>query len=176
MDRRFKFFLIASVIALLALGTVAAFRPSSVSPAYVNTEEIYNNFDLKKRLEAELKRTQEVRQSVLDSIRFQVEQLALEVQKPERKSDSLLNSRFVEMRESYFRRQQEYEESNSAMAEQYTAEIWSQLNTYIKEYGEEEGYSYIFGASGDGALMYADDAVNITTEVNGYVNERFNGK
>ena len=34
----------------------------------------------------------------------------------------------------------------------------------------------IFGANGDGNLMLADDAVNITEEVKGYVNERFKGQ
>ena len=84
-------------------------------------------------------------------------------------------SRFTSIRESYFARQEEFEEANSVLAEEYTAQVWTQLNEYIKAYGEEEGYRYIFGATGDGSLMYAEDAVNITEEVSSYVNEHYNG-
>lgn len=174
MEKKFKLFLIVSVSVLICLGTVTALRTTGGNTAYINTEEVYNNFSLKKKLESELKKTQQARQYMLDSLRFQLELLSAEVQKPE--ADPALVSRFTTMRDSYFHRQQEVEEANTALAEQYTEQVWSQLNTFIKAYGEEEGYRYIFGASGDGALMYADDAVNITEEVNGYVNERYNGK
>lgn len=176
MERKFKIFLIASVCVLLGLGTLTVLRTWHGETAYINTQDVYNNFALKNKLESELKKTQQTRQYILDSLRFQVEVLSAEVQKPERKSDSALVSQFTALRENYFRHQQEFEESNAALADKYTEQIWSQLNAYIKEYGEEEGYSYIFGASGDGALMYADDAVNITDDVNGYVNERYTGK
>jgi outer membrane protein len=177
MEKKFKLFIIGAVSLIVLQGAFTiTWMTSGSKTAYINTETVYNNFELKKKLEADLKSTQSARQYLLDSLRFQLEILSVEVQKPEKKGDSILVRNFNGMREYYFQQQQQFQEDNDALAEKYTGQVWAQLNQYIKEYGTEQNYEYIFGASGDGALMYANDAVNITDEVNGYVNERFQGK
>ena len=62
------------------------------------------------------------------------------------------------------------------MAKQYTDQIWEQLNQYIKDFGTQHKYKFIFGSRGDGNLMYAEEQDNITSEVLTYVNERYQGK
>jgi outer membrane protein len=177
MEKKFKVFIAVAVTAILIQGVITfVWLNTQPKTAYINTETVYNNFELKKKLEAQLKETQTVRQVLLDSLRFQIEVLSLELEREDRKNDPALMSQFNSMRESYYARQQEFDESNTLLAEKYTGEVWSQLNTYIAEYGAEEEFEYIFGASGDGSLMYADDAVNITDEVNEFVNERYLGK
>jgi outer membrane protein len=169
---------IAGAAILLVLGVVFYIGSiiSKTRTAFVNTEMVYNNFDLKKKLELQLKTTETSRQAILDSLRFQLEFLSVEVQKPEKKSDSALVHRFNALRDYYFQQQQAFTEANQNQATQYTDQIWTQLNQYIKEFGDEHDYEYIFGANGDGALMYADDAVNITDDVNQYVNNKYQGK
>ncbi|HEY0651759.1 MAG TPA: OmpH family outer membrane protein [Chryseosolibacter sp.] len=54
----------------------------------------------------------------------------------------------------------------------YTADIWKELNKLISEYGKQNGYDFIFGATGDGSLMYANEVKDLTEEVINYVNER----
>ena len=177
MEKKFKVFIISAVAAILLQGVVTfiwlSARPKT---AYINTESVYNSFDLKKKLERDLKETQSARQALLDSMRLQLEMLSLQLQQEDKKSDELLASRFNQMRENYFAKQREFEESNNALADQYTGQVWSQLNTYIKEFGANEDYEYIFGASGDGSLMYADDAVNVTDEISAFVNNRYQGR
>ena len=56
----------------------------------------------------------------------------------------------------------------------YTSDIWKHINEGIAEFGKAEGYDFIFGASGNGGIMYADEANDITDRVVTYINLRYN--
>lgn len=62
------------------------------------------------------------------------------------------------------------------LSAQYTAESWKLINQYVSDFGKKEGIVFIYGATGDGTLMYADQAYDITEEVIQYINERYEGK
>jgi outer membrane protein len=49
--------------------------------------------------------------------------------------------------------------------------IWEKINQKVNEYGKEQGYDYIFGAKGDGSIMYASDHKDITKEIIAYINQ-----
>lgn len=177
MEKKYKIFIGCVVSLILLQVTITMIWVGSKSKtAFINTETIYEKFALKQKLEDELKATQSARNILLDSLRFELDLLALEVQKPEKQADSALIRNFNALRDYYFQQQQQLQEDNDALAQQYTEQIWTQLNQYIKEYGSENDYEYIFGANGDGALMFANDAVNITDDVNNFVNERYQGQ
>lgn len=46
-----------------------------------------------------------------------------------------------------------------------TQTVINDINDYIKEYGKKKGYKIIFGASGGGNIMYADESTDLTAEV-----------
>jgi outer membrane protein len=177
IEKKFKILLITSLALLFALGIFNIFwtRHGGMT-AYINTEQVYNNFDLKKKMESQLKMTEQIRQGMLDSMKLQLDLMYSHMQSKGEINDSFLVTSFGNLRDTYFKRQEEFRQANEALAQQYTSEIWSQLNQYLQDYGHKKGYQYIFGATGDGALMFADDAVNITDDVKGYVNDRYKGQ
>ena len=59
------------------------------------------------------------------------------------------------------------------LSSRYTADIWKRINHYVSDYGKTEGYDFIFGATGDGGLMYANDVNDITDEVILYLNKKY---
>ncbi|MCG8319721.1 MAG: hypothetical protein MI921_09480 [Cytophagales bacterium] len=61
------------------------------------------------------------------------------------------------------------------MSNQYTMEIWKQINQYISDYGHANDLNFIYGATGSGNLMFARDAYDITEEVIEYCNKRYEG-
>lgn len=178
MEKRFKLFLAAALAVLFVQGVFNLVWTVTDKPktAYINTEQVYNGFGLKKKLEADLKKTMDSRQHLLDSMRLQLEMISIKVQDDPAYKNGLVENSFSGMRDLYFRRQEEFRQQNEALAKQYTDQVWAQLNQYLKDYGKQNGYEYIFGANGDGALMFADDTENITDEVASYVNNRFNGQ
>jgi outer membrane protein len=46
-----------------------------------------------------------------------------------------------------------------------TQTVINDINDYIKEYGKKHSYKIIFGASGGGNIMYADESTDLTEEV-----------
>ena len=50
------------------------------------------------------------------------------------------------------------------------------INDFVKEYGKKKGYKIIFGASGSGNIMYADEASDLTPIVLEGLNKEFEGK
>ncbi len=57
-----------------------------------------------------------------------------------------------------------------------TQTVINDINDYIKEYGKKHGYKIIFGASGGGNIMYADEATDLTQDVLKGLNKEFEGK
>lgn len=76
----------------------------------------------------------------------------------------------------------EYQEEKSKinlmvneLSQTYTADVWKRINEYVSSYGEEQGYDFIIGATGDGNLMYARKARDVTDEVIEYINLKYEG-
>jgi outer membrane protein len=57
-----------------------------------------------------------------------------------------------------------------------TQTVINDINTYVKEFGKEEGYRIIFGASGSGNIMYANDVSDLTETVLVALNASYEGK
>lgn len=49
------------------------------------------------------------------------------------------------------------------------------INDFVKSYGKDNNYEIIFGASGSGNIMYANEANDITEEILKGMNEEFKG-
>lgn len=143
--------------------------------AYVKLTDVYEKFDLKKSFENKLKTTETARNNILDSLGFQLEAIKIKIDSQGGKDKELIKT-FQLNRDLFLQKKQEFDEANGQMAKEYNDQIWTQLNQYLSDYGKDKGYTYIFGADGGGAIMYADEGVDITEDVIVYVNSRYQGK
>ncbi|MBQ52929.1 MAG: hypothetical protein CMF35_14805 [Leeuwenhoekiella sp.] len=57
-----------------------------------------------------------------------------------------------------------------------TQTVVNDINDFVKEYGEQKGYRIIFGATGGGTIMYAQEGSDLTDEVLEELNAQFTGK
>lgn len=142
---------------------------------YVINAEVYNDFEMKKQLEARMTVTQEQRKNILDSLGLKIEML-LQTYRMNGASDTTTANVIRGMQQDLYYKQQMFAEDNEKMMQQYDEQIWKQLNQYAQDYGKEKGYTILFGANGDGGIMYADQAVNVTEELKTYANEKFKGE
>ncbi len=109
--------------------------------------------------------------SKLDSLYLQMK--SIEQQFNEGKIEAIELENFS----NSFERQLKFHEDELAKKTSESLEqIWNQLNSYVQEYGQEHGYDYILGATGDGGIMYASEAKNLNEEVISYINDKYNGK
>jgi outer membrane protein len=74
----------------------------------------------------------------------------------------------------------EYQQAMNNQAQQedskMTSDVISQINAYLKGYGERKGYTIILAATEYGNLAYADEKLDITEEVLTGLNNQYAGK
>jgi outer membrane protein len=176
MNRKLSIFLIGLNLAILGLVLWQInFKPRF---AYVELAVIYENFPLKKQLESKLDNVSSSRKSILDSLELKIKMLASQIDHsvaaPKIKKDSMY-MQYENLRQEYAMKNQSFTEDNDRTKAQYNEQIWKQLNQYIKDYGKDKGYAFIFGADGTGSLMYGNEPQNITEDLKIYVSARFSG-
>jgi len=67
----------------------------------------------------------------------------------------------------------EIKSKHEQLSNQYTADLWKFINEGVKEYGKVNEYDYIFGAAGNGSLMYAREGNDITPKIVEFLNARY---
>lgn len=159
------------VLLLVGFGYVFLSQPKM---AYVNINDLYNGFEYKKTLEKQYEQTRLKRQNILDSLTTSVEYLKTQILSRTEK-DTVLTKRYMYLMQQYQIKEKEFTEDNNRMAQELMNNILNQLNQYVKDFGKEKGYDFIYGANNDGALMYAKDAHNLTDELIVYINQRYEG-
>ena len=141
---------------------------------FIDANVIYNEFDAVKDLERDMNEELTEINSYMERLSEEVKQLESELNnKSEVKENEL----------SYYFTQRNRLDSIMFIQENWSDElqseihrkVWTQINKYVIDFGVENNLNYIFGATGDGTLMYAADDINISAEVIDYMNERYNG-
>lgn len=150
---------------------VNSHRP--LKTAYVTNAKVSAEFLLSKELDARLKRVQTTRQSILDSLELQLG--ALEHKVMTANATDAEQARAGRLRQEYSLKQQQFAEDNALLTQRYQEQIATQLNQYLKDFTEEQGYDYLFGATGSGSLMGAKEEYDVTNKVLMYVNKRYKG-
>jgi outer membrane protein len=143
--------------------------------AWVNINEVYAEFIFKKELEKKILQTQQARKQVTDSLEFELKVLSREI-RAEKGGNKNRIQLFEAKREAYLQKKEAQEEDNAMLEKQYNEQILTQLNQYLKDYGKEKNLRYLFGTTGNGNLMYAEESEEVTKDVILYINEKYKGK
>lgn len=143
--------------------------------AYMEMGKVYEEFALSKELNKELEKVLKSRKQITDSLfenlRKQTQDLKFQ---PKKSMEDI--QRLAKIEEEYLYKKQLFEKDNQTISADYNTKIWNQLNQYVADYGKEKKITLVFGANGQGNIMYGDDSKNITDAVIDYVNARYNGK
>lgn len=165
------------LIAGLLIGVLVfiGVKPKKDEIVWVSIQEVYDGFDYKKELEAKVLQTQQARKSIIDSAEFELKVLTREIKNENGKNKQKI-SLYEIKREDYYQKKEAFESDNANMQQKYNEKILTQINQYLKEFGIENNYKYVLGATGAGTLMYAKDEENVTKEAIIYINEKYKGK
>ncbi|MCK5856730.1 MAG: OmpH family outer membrane protein [Bacteroidales bacterium] len=142
--------------------------------AFLNVNDLYNKFDYKVELEKEYDSVQKRRTEVLDSLNLDLKSRYAQISNLDKlnEEDPQITA-FIQKRDEYNELKKKFEGEAEEIRARLSNMIWEQLNQYIKEYGYEQNYTFIYGAKGDGTIMYAQEGVDITSEVVEFVNSRY---
>ena len=161
------------IIALVVI--VAMLYQDQPKTAYADNDKILLGFDMFTEKNKELESVMNMRKNQLDSTRVQLESFQRYLQS-QAEPNPVEVANFQNQAQQFQMRQQQFEEDNQKASQQYLKQITEQVDTYIKEYCAREGFTYVYGATGDGSIIYADQGKNITQELIDYCNDRYRGK
>jgi len=54
-----------------------------------------------------------------------------------------------------------------------TEQVFGRVNDFVKRYGKEKGYRIILGANGSGNILYAEESMDITKDVQEALNKEY---
>ena len=118
-------------------------------------------------------------QANIDTLAMEVQQRIADYEKTSAKMSAKerdLSRELIRNKEQQLR---EYQQVLNSQAQEedakMTNDVVSQVNTYIKEYGESNGYTVILAAV-KGNIVFAKDAIDLTDEILEGVNKNYKGQ
>jgi outer membrane protein len=166
---------ITIALTLIGLFIFVGYKmPEAPKTAFVHNSALYQEFEMRLELENKYNKSAEQHKAQLDSMLLNLEFTAKQLQLTENPQEQSIR-RFKQMESVYMQLEQQHEEADQKLSQQYYDQIWTQLNQYIQEYGAEHNYQYIYGANGDGTIMYAAENSDITKELTAYINQQYQG-
>lgn len=149
-------------VLVLWLGYLTYQLQQSKQECYVNINQVYEASQPRQVAEAELQLIYENQKHIIDSLELSFNTFY----ETNKDKEDLVQQKYQEIN----RYKQQVETNLQNMSAQKEAEVWDKINTAILEYGQQEDFKFIYGASGNGAVMYADSTLNITKQIIKIVN------
>jgi outer membrane protein len=164
------------IILLLVVGSLSIYslwsRPKT---GYISLQEVYNGFNMKIEMQKKYTVTVTARQKRLDSLQLELKSFA-QILDANKSNQAEAVKKFEVLRDQYLQQRQAMEEDNKNLTAQFDKEILTQLNQYVKDFGKENGYDYLFGNDGNGSLMFGSDKGDLSKQVIEYINKKYAGK
>lgn len=156
------------LLVVLFLGT-ALTGCNQDKTAYVDTTKLIQEFSEMKEVEADFNQRSERLKLELDSVAKGFQQEVMEYQ--ENRATMSQAERQAAEQELMQKQQmlQQQQQMRSGQLRQESDEVIDSLITkvkdFVKVYGEENGYTYIFGSNESANIMYAEEGLDITEEI-----------
>ncbi len=171
---------ILSILSFLGLIGLLIFTVSSKKKlAFVKSDVLMSQYQGMVEARAAYKVKADSWQSRIDTLRTDLDKGV----KAYEAGLSGMNTKQREVAEGKLRKQNEdlmrYTDAISKQAEEedqkMTQSVLNQVNSLLEVYGKENNYDIIFGANGNGNIIYGVDAVDITNEVLIELNRNYEG-
>ena len=142
--------------------------------AYIDVKKVFDEFQLKKELQKKYQGQMASKKQVIDSLGFQLQRLEIEIgatKKPDKEKVDL----YMSKQKQYIDLSKIYTEEDKNINSEYDSQILNQMNQYVKEYGDENGYEMILGSIGNGNIMQAKSEIDLTKPMIKYINNKYAG-
>lgn len=129
----------------------------------VDAVKLFDQFNLKKELEAKAKVKLETMGKQVDSFENKLKMAKATKDEEELKKLAYSYEYMKQQLES------EYKQSNLDINDQ----VWKRLNPLVYDFGKNKGLHLIIGANGMGNVLYDDEYYDVTNDLIKYVNKRY---
>jgi len=172
--------LFAAILAVLLSVAAIYFSKSSSELVYVDVNKLIDGYKRTKIAKVDLEKKSSAAKTNVDSLmtnwekelsNYEAERAGLSPKELKLKQE-LLSTKQHQINAFRQSVEKQIKEEDSKV----TQTLLNDINDYIKEYGKSHNYKIIFGASGTGNIMYADESTDLTAEVLKGLNEEYDKK
>jgi len=176
--------LILPVVLITMFFSVFAFMYNQAKPSsemvFIDVNQLLEGYDRTTVVRAEFEEKATALKANVDSLMGDWQK---ELKLYEKERSSMTKKELSLKQELLSTKQQQINSYQQAVQKQLQEEdqkvtqtVINDINDFVKAYGEEKGYRIILGATGSGAIMYADEGADLTEEVLAQLNESFHAK
>lgn len=169
-----------AVVALLLSGYMFYKTHQSSELVYVDVNKLLEGYKRTEIVKADFEKKAKVLQSNVDSLitgwQKELKNYEKERSKMTKKEISLKQELLNNKQQQISSYQQAIQKQIQEENQKATQTVINDINDYVKEYGKRKGYQIIFGASGAGNIMYADEGTDLTEKILKGLNHEFEGK
>ena len=162
MKKQVIYLLVGLIIGAGTLWGIHALMGNGDSTRYVSMTSVFEASTVRKKYEKELEALEQKSNATLAQFENEIREL---------KKSGEDAGRVAELEKELFAMRDQLTEEYQQKSATFEQVVWEQINRAVAEFGKEKGYDYIFGAKGDGSIMYASDEKDITKEVIAYINK-----
>ena len=155
-----------ALIGLIIIVTLISYLQSNNQQdiAYINNIQLFNSFNMTKDIKTFEEAKINAQGKELDSL------YVLLQSKKEKESTSLKN---IQQQIAY--KSKAFQELQDNYTRNLSKNVWNRLHIYIKEYAQAHHLKIILGTSGNGNVMFAEEAIDITKQILEFSNKKYEG-
>ena len=152
----------------------------TLKTAYVDTAELMKAYQEAKDIELKFKNKAAAMDKKMeaDVAKFKTDAMAFQKSAQANGQEwAQKNGQVLQQREQQLQMQQQ--QMGDQLQTQSTTEmdkIVKEVKQFIKDYGKENGYSYIYGTGSPATVLYAQDKYDITQEITDLLNEKYKNR
>ncbi|HET8753665.1 MAG TPA: OmpH family outer membrane protein [Salinimicrobium sp.] len=157
------------LVSLILGATFIGCTEEENKTAYVDTTRLIREYSEMKDVESEFTAKSEKIKQQLDSAAQEFQQEVMEYQE---NMATLSNSERQATESKLMQKQQMLQQQQQTISGQLRNEsdavidsLVTKVKDYVKAYGEEHDYTYIFGSNESANIMYAEEGLDITDEI-----------
>jgi outer membrane protein len=147
---------------------------------YVDSTKLLNEYKGMQDARKAYQQKTSVWKANIDTLSIEVEDAIKKYEKESAKltvKERKLSEELIRMKQKQL---MEYQQAMNNQAQQedqkMTGDVLTQVNAYLKKYGEEKGYEIVMAATQYGNIAYADESLDITKEVLEGLNKQYSGQ
>ena len=163
---------IALSISALIIG-IPGFFSHQESPAFFNADKVYNEYEMKKELEAKMQKMDEYQTFMIDSLKFQIRSMEQKaIAEPQNQG---FQDQLKMLYDQFNFTAREFKERNEGISAQYNKMVLDQIRQKAKEFRMKRGLPYFIGQGESTDLIFYDEAHDLSDEFILFLNESYSG-
>nr|WP_321234627.1 OmpH family outer membrane protein [uncultured Psychroserpens sp.] len=163
---KIKFLPLINTVLIIGLALVYIFNSvdKKETIVYVDNVKLFNEFNMTKEIRAVEEKKMAAKKKTIDSLFNKYQTIE------DKESQA---SKKLEVQISYINK--ELQDIQNNYANDLTQKVWSRLNAYLKNYGEDKELTFIMGSNGNGNVMFSKTSNDATEAIIFYVNQKYEG-